>query len=106
GPTAGTQYDQLAATGDVNLGDATLNADFGAFIPNPGTSFTLIRNDSANAVQGTFHNLQEGGTVTTINGAAIRISYAGGDGNDVILAVNGPFVYNSAGGDLTLVKHG
>jgi hypothetical protein len=111
GTSAGTDYDQLIVSGDVNLnGDnglgVTLAADFGSFVPAPGTIFTLIRNDGSNPVQGTFKGLPEGALVTTINGVAVRVSYQGGDGNDVILAYAGPLVYNSAGGDLTLRKNG
>jgi hypothetical protein len=49
-----------------------------------GTVFTLINNDSTDAVLGTFAGLAEGATFTT-GGATLRISYRGGTGNDVTL---------------------
>jgi autotransporter-associated beta strand protein len=83
GPTAGTGYDQLAATGRVNLAGATLSVNLG-FTPPVGTTFTLIRNDGRAAVVGTFAGLPEG-AMLTLGGMTFQISYAGGTGNDVVL---------------------
>lgn len=82
GVLAGTGYDQLIVTGDVSL-DGALTLD-GAYVPNPGEFFTLIDNQGANAVAGTFSGLAEGSTVT-FNGFDLTVTYAGGDGNDVVL---------------------
>ena len=62
----------------------------GGFDPSVGTAFTIIANDGGDAVAGTFAGLAEGATFQS--GAALfSISYAGGDGNDVVLtAVEAP----------------
>ncbi|ONI85163.1 hypothetical protein ALI22I_30640 [Saccharothrix sp. ALI-22-I] len=52
----------------------------GAFEPGPGASGVVIDNTGADAVTGTFDGLPEGAQV-----GALRITYRGGDGNDVEL---------------------
>jgi hypothetical protein len=49
-----------------------------------GDSFTIIKNDGADAVGGTFLNRPEGSSFAN-NSALFSISYRGGDGNDVVL---------------------
>jgi len=83
GTTAGTQYDQVNVTGGVNLGNATLNVVLG-FTPSAGQTFTIIANDRADAVVGTFAGLPEG-SIFTAGAGHFRISYAGGTNNDVTL---------------------
>ncbi len=83
GTTAGTGYDQLNVTGTVNLGGATLNASLG-FASVGGNQFTVLANDGSDVVTGTFNGLAEGASLT-INNRPFRISYRGGDGNDVVL---------------------
>ncbi len=83
GTAAGTQYDQLDVAGTVSLGAAALDVSLG-YAPQGGDSFTIIRNDGADPVTGTFAGLPEGATLTA-NGVAFSISYRGGDGNDVVL---------------------
>ena len=83
GPVVGTQYDQLAVTGTVSLGDATLNVIPG-FTPASGMVFTIINNDGVDAINGIFAGLLEGTEFNT-SGQTFRISYIGGDGNDVTL---------------------
>ena len=58
----------------------------GTFSPAKGKVFTIIDNQSKNAVTGTFSGLAEGATFSQ-NGFVFRISYVGGDGNDVTLTV-------------------
>ncbi len=84
GATVGTGYDQIKVYGAVNITGATLSINFGSFTPSAGGSFTLIDNDLADAVVGTFNGLAEGALVT-IGGVDFNISYVGGDGNDVVL---------------------
>jgi uncharacterized repeat protein (TIGR01451 family) len=67
----------------VTLGDATLNVVLG-FVPSAGQVFTIINNDGTDPVTGIFAGLAEG-NIGTAGGDQFRISYAGGDGNDVIL---------------------
>ncbi len=85
----GTGHDQLEVTGTVNLGGATLNL-VNSFAPAGGTSFTIITNDGADAVSGTFNGLPEG-TVFASGGSFFRITYAGGsNSNDVVLTAQIP----------------
>ncbi len=83
GTVAGTGYDQIAVTGTVTINGATLSTVFG-YTSTTGTSYTLIDNDGADAVTGTFSGLAEGATLTA-GVRTYKISYAGGDGNDVTL---------------------
>lgn len=83
-----TGYDQMKVTGTVTIDPATASLDvslFGNFTPTKGQSFTIIDNDgSADAVTGTFKDLAEGSSFAS-GGNSYRISYKGGDGNDVVL---------------------
>jgi len=54
GSTAGTVYDQLNATGSVNLGGSTLTGSLG-FTPAAGETFTIIK--STAPIVGTFAGL-------------------------------------------------
>ena len=51
-----------------------------------GTVFTAISNTSANPISGTFANLPDGSTFT-VGRNNFQVSYSGGDGNDLTLAV-------------------
>ena len=82
--TPGTDYDQVNVTGTVTLSGATLNVVVG-FVPTAGQVFTIIDNDLVDPVTGMFAGLAEGSTFT-VGGRQFRISYVGGDGNDVTLA--------------------
>ena len=84
GPTVGTQYDQVNVTGMVTLNSPTL-ALSGGYVSVAGNSFILINNDGVDPVTGTFAGLAEGATLA-FNGVPLRISYMGGDGNDVVLS--------------------
>jgi autotransporter-associated beta strand protein len=79
--------DILAVTGAVNLtgGSLTLFATPGT---TTGQAFTLIANDGADAVVGTFAGLPEGATLTA-GGRTFTITYVGGSGNDVVLTDTG-----------------
>lgn len=89
GTTAGNGdgfYDQLNVTGTVDLGGATTLSvsHWNNFRPSVNNTFTIINNDGADVVSGTFQGLAEGSTVT-VDGIVYSISYVGGDGNDVVL---------------------
>ena len=88
-PVAGSDYDQFKVQGNVSLsGSPVLNLSLN-FSPNViGTKYTIINNDGADAVVGTFAGLAEGSLVTS-NNFSYRISYVGGDGNDVTLTAVG-----------------
>src|SRR5207237_2303083 len=80
---AGTSYSQLSVQGAVALNNATLAVALG-YTPALGDSFIIISNAGASAVSGAFSGLPEG-TFFTNSGVSFRISYTGGDGNDVVL---------------------
>lgn len=83
GPAPGTGYDQLRVNGSVNLNATRLIATLG-FLSAISNSFVIIDNRGSIAVAGTFEGLFEGATVD-ISGTPFRITYTGGDGNDVVL---------------------
>ena len=80
---------QLRVTGTVTLGGAALSLPASGLTPIAGTSFTIIANDGADAVVGTFAGLPEGATVVG-SGIVFHISYIGGTGNDVVLTATVP----------------
>jgi serralysin len=81
GTIPGVGHDQVQVSGSVNLA-GTLSLSVGAVAP--GTTFTLIDNDGADAVTGSFAGLAEGAIVDA-GTARFSISYQGGSGNDVVL---------------------
>ena len=83
GISSGSGYDQLNARGTVNLTGQTLNASLN-FLSALSNQFLIINNDGADAVVGTFLGRPEG-SAFTIGSEQFRISYTGGDGNDVVL---------------------
>jgi hypothetical protein len=87
GSTACTGYDQMQVTGTVDVTGGTLNTTlYNNYKPKAGEKYTIIDNDSNDAVTGTFSGLAEGATFN-LNGNVFKISYVGGDGNDVVLSV-------------------
>jgi len=81
-------YDQVRAGQSVTLGDSTLRAvAFSGISVKAGDQFTIIDNQGSNPVGGTFAGLAEGATFAFGDGGVLRISYVGGDGNDVVLTV-------------------
>jgi len=83
GTNAGSGYDQLNVAGTVDLGNAALSVSLG-FTPVLSNSFTIIKNDLVDGITGIFSGKPEG-TVFAIGAEQFLISYAGGDGNDVVL---------------------
>ena len=78
-------YDQIVAH-DVYI-DAQSKLDLtylAGGVIKKGDTFTIVSNNGTNSVQGTFKDLPEGAEVT-VSGATFKISYVGGDGNDVVL---------------------
>jgi len=76
------EYGRLVASGDVSLGSGRLFPSAG-FNPQAGQVFTIVEKTSPGPIANAF--LGPEGTVTTLNGMPFRISYVGGDGNDVTL---------------------
>ena len=58
GPTPGTEYSQLQASGSVFLSNSTLSLLVG-FEPAIGTSFEILASQSG-PITGTFNGLEEG----------------------------------------------
>ena len=83
------QVDSVAVTGTVTLAQrhASTLALIGSFHPVNRTTFTIIANDDSDAVIGTFAGLAEGAAVFSLGGNSYVITYAGGDGNDVVHTV-------------------
>jgi len=85
GGGAAGQFDALAVTGAVNLTNGGVFAVPTGAVPAVGSVLTVIANDGADAVVGTFAGLPEGATFQDAGGNPYTISYVGGDGNDVTL---------------------
>jgi uncharacterized repeat protein (TIGR01451 family) len=85
GSTPGTGYGRLA-TGSLALGPGTpfLEIDL-TYHPVIGQIFRIVDNGGG-VIDGTFSELPEG-AIFFANGYALRISYIGGDGNDLTLTV-------------------
>ncbi len=84
GANAGTDYDQLNVTGTVSLGNARLFLlPFNDFRPALGDTFVILKNDGTDAINGTFLNAPEGAVLAGALNTAFKITYRGGDGNDV-----------------------
>jgi hypothetical protein len=83
GPVVGTGYAQLEA-GSIALGNASLQVALFGYTPPSGQTFTIVTNAT-----GTFAGLPEG-AVFEVSGTGFRITYRGGDGNDVVLTADNP----------------
>lgn len=103
---------KLVVTGTVAINGAALDLSV-AQKPGDLDGFTLIDNDDTDAITGTFSGLPEG-RVFSADGTYFKISYQGGDGNDVTLKAFVPEVkitgdgkiatFNDVDGDLVTVK--
>jgi fibronectin-binding autotransporter adhesin len=84
GEQPGSGYDQVKVRGTVSFAaNAFLDASVG-FSSWLSNQFVIINNDGADAIAGTFSGRPEGSTLT-LGAEQFRISYVGGDGNDVVL---------------------
>lgn len=87
---AGTGHDQLNVNGTVALNTPTLSVlATAAYIvaQTDSDTFTIVNNDAADAVTGTFAGLAAGSAVLDLSGnAGWTIAYNGGTGNDVVLS--------------------
>ena len=80
---------ELDVRGNVTLGGAfAINSLASGFVPVQNAVYTLINNRGAQPVSGTFSGLAEGAVYVGL-GDDWRISYKGGDGNDVTLTFLG-----------------
>ncbi len=90
-PTVNGQT-QLRVLGTVTLANPALEVRLPLNPALVGEQLILIDNDGSDPVTGTFADLPEGAVFTADN-ESFRISYVGGDGNDVVVtaeAWNGP----------------
>jgi hypothetical protein len=70
-------------------GDLRIRLIYG-FSPTLGQTFQIM--SASNTSTGTFDGLPEGATVAQFGTVALKISYQGGDGNDVVLTAVAPEV--------------
>jgi autotransporter-associated beta strand protein len=96
GPTAGTQHDRLQVFG-MTLNTPTLEivASPSLQVSNLG-EIIIVHNLLNTPIAGTFAGLAEGATLTS-SGKAFRLSYQGGDGNDISLVPAARDYYLSEG---------
>src|SRR5262249_37350611 len=73
----------LFVQGTVSLVNPKLVLGIGS-IP-AGQYITLIENDGSDPISGTFNGLPEGATIVSTDGQPFKITYVGGDGNDVVI---------------------
>lgn len=87
GTTPGANgHDQLNVTGSVNLANARLGPlPWNGFRPAIGDAFVILKNDGADTITGTFPDALEGSVFAGPLNTAFRITYHGGDGNDVVV---------------------
>jgi autotransporter-associated beta strand protein len=79
----------VSVAGTVNLGGCQLDAELditGGLSPAVGVPFVIIQNDAADPVVGTFAGLAEG-ALFKFSGRQWKITYQGGDGNDVMVTL-------------------
>jgi acetyl esterase/lipase len=82
--------DRVNVAGTVSLGGSVLEAYTPYGFLADGQAFTIIDNDGSDPVSGTFSGLAEGSTFRAGPwSSTLRISYRGGDGNDVVLTMGG-----------------
>ncbi len=95
--TCATCHDMVTVNGTVTLvAQSTLDVHLEA-ATSPGDQFTIVQNNGILPVAGTFANLPEGAQFSA-GGATFRISYVGGDGNDIVLTtVDGTRVGSATG---------
>ena len=93
GPTGHDQVVVEETSGDMDglvaINDAMLLVELlGGFTPSAADEFVIIANDESDVVVGWFAGLEEGSYLHVAGSDyPFRISYAGGDGNDVVLTV-------------------
>lgn len=89
GTTPGANgHDQLNVTGSVNLNNARLAPiPWAGFRPVIGDNYVILRNDGSDPINGTFLNLPNNAVFSGPLNSAFKITYTGGDGNDIAIQV-------------------
>ncbi|WP_425613545.1 cohesin domain-containing protein [Anatilimnocola sp. NA78] len=93
GPIADQQYQQLNIEGVIQL--TGLELIITGLAPAVSDQFVIVNNDGTDPIVGTFKSLPEGALIN-VNGLQKRLTYRGGDGNDVVL-LNPPDTEPSSG---------
>jgi autotransporter-associated beta strand protein len=96
GTAVGTGYDQVDVTGNVLIGQAALSVALN-FTPPPGAEFMIVKNDNVDVIGSGFKDLPEGASFM-VGATELTITYAGGDGNDIVLRNTTPISYFLAEG--------
>jgi autotransporter-associated beta strand protein len=79
--------DQVSAVGITISSGARISIDdIGSGTLTAETVFTIISNAGTAPIAGTFNNLPDG-AIINVNGNHLKVSYEGGDGNDLTLTV-------------------
>ncbi|MFI9566251.1 autotransporter [Streptomyces rishiriensis] len=79
---SGTAFDKSSASRRTDTASSKASETAGS---NPGRTIIVLNHTGSTPVRGTFDGLREGGEVK-LDDTVYRISYKGGDGNDVVLA--------------------
>jgi autotransporter-associated beta strand protein len=77
--------DVTNVTGTVSINAATTLTVSVAGTLSASQQFVIVSNDDADAVTGTFAGLAQNAVVGNYGGTDLKISYTGGDGNDIVL---------------------
>ncbi|MFN9881097.1 MAG: PEP-CTERM sorting domain-containing protein, partial [Planctomycetota bacterium] len=80
-----TEFDWLDVSGNVSLAGTLEVLMWNGFQLVDGLSFKIINVGVGGLLSGQFTGLSEGGKVGTYGNSDMFITYAGGDGNDVVL---------------------
>ncbi|MEZ6090498.1 MAG: PKD domain-containing protein, partial [Pirellulaceae bacterium] len=118
GVDASVLHERIVLLGRLELGGSLELIDDGEFSLSAGSEVVLIDNDASDAISGTFSSVNGGsadeGAIITISGIDYRLSYLGGDGNDVVVLlantapladIGGPYIV-SEGESITLDARG
>ncbi len=98
----GTDFDQVIVNGLVTITDAALELDnITGAAEDSCETVTLIDNDGTDAVIGTFAGIAEGDSVN-LGDITGKISYVGGDGNDVVLVLDDTLPTVTCPADITI----
>jgi hypothetical protein len=66
------------------------------FVPQLGTPFTIIDDQTSQSINGAFSNLPEGGAIwDTTHTERFPITYLGGEGNDAVLTATAPLTVDT-----------
>jgi autotransporter-associated beta strand protein len=84
GTAASGNYDRVKVSGQIDLGNATLHLTQSA-MAQTNDEFMIVENTGALPTDGAFAGYNEGDLVSLNSSQVFKITYVGGDGNDVVL---------------------